>query len=88
VTGAYRLVNEQHLYGVAAAFSVIMFLILLALNDHHQQADESDGQLCGLSASQIAIAEGSTDDGRNAKPSPRPQTGQSRRRDDGASFEA
>lgn len=31
VTQAYRLVNEQHLYGVAAAFSVIMFLILLVL---------------------------------------------------------
>lgn len=31
VTEAYRMVNEQHLYGVAAAFSVIMFFILLAL---------------------------------------------------------
>jgi arabinogalactan oligomer/maltooligosaccharide transport system permease protein len=31
VTQAYRLVNEQHLYGVGAAFSVIMFLILLVL---------------------------------------------------------
>lgn len=31
VTEAYRLVNEQHLYGIAAAFSVIMFLILLVL---------------------------------------------------------
>ena len=31
VTQAYRLVNEQHLYGVAAAFSVVMFLILLVL---------------------------------------------------------
>jgi arabinogalactan oligomer/maltooligosaccharide transport system permease protein len=31
VTTAYRLVNEQRLYGVAAAFSVIIFLVLLAL---------------------------------------------------------
>jgi arabinogalactan oligomer / maltooligosaccharide transport system permease protein len=31
VTQAYRLVNDQHLYGVAAAFSVIMFFILLVL---------------------------------------------------------
>lgn len=31
VTQAYRLVNEQHLYGLAAAFSVIMFFILLGL---------------------------------------------------------
>jgi arabinogalactan oligomer/maltooligosaccharide transport system permease protein len=31
VTQAYRLVNEQRLYGVAAAFSVIMFFILLAI---------------------------------------------------------
>ncbi|HEY4721959.1 MAG TPA: sugar ABC transporter permease, partial [Anaerolineae bacterium] len=31
VTTAYRLVNENRLYGVAAAFSVIIFFILLAL---------------------------------------------------------
>ena len=31
VTQAYRLVQEQRLFGVAAAFSVIMFLILLTL---------------------------------------------------------
>jgi arabinogalactan oligomer/maltooligosaccharide transport system permease protein len=31
VTQAYRLVNEQRLYGAAAAFSVIMFFILLAI---------------------------------------------------------
>ncbi|HEX8939590.1 MAG TPA: sugar ABC transporter permease [Candidatus Limnocylindrales bacterium] len=31
VTQAYRLVNEQHLYAVGAAFSVIMFFILLAI---------------------------------------------------------
>lgn len=31
VTQAYRLVNEQRLYGVAAAFSVFMFFILLAI---------------------------------------------------------
>jgi len=31
VTQAYRLVNQQQLYGVAAAFSVIMFFILLTL---------------------------------------------------------
>ncbi len=31
VTQAYRLVNEQQLYGVAAAFSVIMFFILLCI---------------------------------------------------------
>lgn len=31
VTQAYRLVNENRLYGVAAAFSVYIFLILLAL---------------------------------------------------------
>jgi arabinogalactan oligomer/maltooligosaccharide transport system permease protein len=31
VTQAYRLVNEQRLYGVAAAFSVIMFFILLVI---------------------------------------------------------
>jgi len=31
VTQAYRLVNEQHLYGLAAAFSVVMFFILLTL---------------------------------------------------------
>ena len=30
VTQAFRLVNEQRLYGVAAAFSVFMFFILLA----------------------------------------------------------
>ncbi|MBP1705080.1 MAG: binding-protein-dependent transport system inner rane component [Chloroflexi bacterium] len=31
VTQAYRLVNEQQLYGVGAAFCVIMFFILLAI---------------------------------------------------------
>ena len=31
VTQAYRLVNEQRLYGPAAAFSVFMFFILLAI---------------------------------------------------------
>jgi len=31
VTEAYRLVNEQQLYGVGAAFAVIMFFILLAI---------------------------------------------------------
>ena len=31
VTTAYRLVNEQQLYGVAAAFAVFMFFILLAI---------------------------------------------------------
>jgi arabinogalactan oligomer/maltooligosaccharide transport system permease protein len=31
VTQANRLVNEQHLFGVAAAFAVIMFFILLAI---------------------------------------------------------
>jgi arabinogalactan oligomer/maltooligosaccharide transport system permease protein len=31
VTQAYRLVNEQHLFGIAAAFAVIMFFILLAI---------------------------------------------------------
>lgn len=31
VTQAFRLVNEQRLYGVAAAFAVIMFFILLAI---------------------------------------------------------
>jgi len=31
VTTNYRLVNEQHLFGVAAAFSVFIFLILLVI---------------------------------------------------------
>ncbi len=31
VTTAYRLVNEQRLYGVAAAFSIIIFFVLLIL---------------------------------------------------------
>lgn len=31
VTTAYRLVNEQRLYGVAASFSVIIFFVLLGL---------------------------------------------------------
>jgi arabinogalactan oligomer/maltooligosaccharide transport system permease protein len=31
VTTAYRLINEQRLYGVAAAFCVYIFFILLAL---------------------------------------------------------
>ena len=31
VTTAYRLINEQRLYGVAAAFCVYIFLILLTL---------------------------------------------------------
>jgi arabinogalactan oligomer/maltooligosaccharide transport system permease protein len=31
VTTAFRLVNEQRLYGMAAAFSVIIFFVLLAL---------------------------------------------------------
>jgi arabinogalactan oligomer / maltooligosaccharide transport system permease protein len=31
VTTAFRLVNEQHLYGVAAAFAVFQFFILLAI---------------------------------------------------------
>ena len=31
VTQAYRLVQEKNLYGVAAAFSVFMFLILLVI---------------------------------------------------------
>src|SRR5262249_2188371 len=32
VTQAYKLVNVNHLYGVAAAFCVIQFFILLALS--------------------------------------------------------
>jgi arabinogalactan oligomer/maltooligosaccharide transport system permease protein len=31
VTQAFRLVNEQRLYGVAAAFAIFMFFILLAI---------------------------------------------------------
>jgi arabinogalactan oligomer / maltooligosaccharide transport system permease protein len=31
VTQAYRLVNDQQLYGVGASFAVIMFFILLAI---------------------------------------------------------
>jgi len=31
VTTAYRLVNENQLYGVAAAFSVIIFFVLMGL---------------------------------------------------------
>ena len=31
VTTAYRLVAEQHLYGVAAAFAIFQFLILLVI---------------------------------------------------------
>lgn len=31
ITAAYRLINEQHVYGVAAAFCVYIFFILLAL---------------------------------------------------------
>jgi arabinogalactan oligomer/maltooligosaccharide transport system permease protein len=31
VTQAYRLVSEQRLYGVAAAFSIIIFFILLGI---------------------------------------------------------
>jgi len=31
VTQAYRLVNEQNLYGVAAAFSIFMFFLLLII---------------------------------------------------------
>ena len=31
VTTAYRLVNEQQLYGVAAAFAIFQFFILLAI---------------------------------------------------------
>ena len=31
VQAAYRLINEQRLYGVAAAFCVYIFFILLAL---------------------------------------------------------
>ncbi len=31
MTQAFRLVNDQHLYGVAAAFSVFMFFILLTI---------------------------------------------------------
>ena len=31
ITAAYRLINEQRLYGVAAAFCVLIFFILLAL---------------------------------------------------------
>ena len=31
VTTSYRLVNEQHLFGVAASFAVFQFFILLAL---------------------------------------------------------
>jgi len=31
VTTAYRLVQEQHLYGVAAAFAIFQFFILLAI---------------------------------------------------------
>ena len=31
VTTSYRLVNEQRLYGVASAFSVIIFFVLLIL---------------------------------------------------------
>jgi len=31
VTQAYRLVSEQRLYGVASAFSIIIFFILLVI---------------------------------------------------------
>ena len=31
VTIGYRLVQEQHLYGVAAAFAIFQFFILLAI---------------------------------------------------------
>jgi arabinogalactan oligomer/maltooligosaccharide transport system permease protein len=31
ITAAYRLINEQRLYGVAAAFCVLIFIILLGL---------------------------------------------------------
>jgi arabinogalactan oligomer / maltooligosaccharide transport system permease protein len=31
VTTAYRLVNEQRAYGLAAAFAIIIFFVLLAL---------------------------------------------------------
>ena len=31
VTEAYKLVNDFQLYGVAAAFSVLMFFLLLAI---------------------------------------------------------
>ncbi len=31
ITAAYRLINEQHVYGVAAAFCVYIFLVLLCL---------------------------------------------------------
>jgi arabinogalactan oligomer/maltooligosaccharide transport system permease protein len=31
VTTAFRLVSEQHLYGVAAAFAIFQFFILLVL---------------------------------------------------------
>ena len=31
LTSAFRLVNEQRLYGVAAAFSMFIFLVLLGL---------------------------------------------------------
>ena len=31
VTQGYKLVNDQHLYGVASAFSIIVFFILLII---------------------------------------------------------
>jgi ABC-type sugar transport system permease subunit len=31
VTAAYQLISQQHVYGVAAAFCVYIFIILLAL---------------------------------------------------------
>jgi arabinogalactan oligomer/maltooligosaccharide transport system permease protein len=44
VTQAYKLVNPQNLYGVASAFSIIVFFILLAItliNNRITRATES-----------------------------------------------
>ena len=45
VTQAYRLVNDQRLYGVAASFAVIMFFILLGDHAGHQPDGQGDQQL-------------------------------------------
>ena len=52
MTQAYRLVNDQHLYGVAAAFSVFMFFLLAGHHAGHEPAGEGDGELCRVTADQ------------------------------------
>ena len=54
MTQAYRLVNERQLYGVAAAFCVYLFFLLLIVTLDHEPPGEGDGELRRMTADERA----------------------------------